>query len=592
MNKSRYPSFRFSPRGELQAVADPSIPAVFRISDDKNVVYVDGRVCRFQPAAASPVKKGSQEFSFPWSFASLQMEVRIAFPVEQPFVLKTIRIVNGGRSPVTLQRVNLWDFRIREPQLKTHAHFTGERSFRPICLFLRGEESGLFVGAETPHCHLSVDPAHVCVFVEPAEKLNPGEGYESKTAFLGMYRREHVLWSTEQAQGEAFMAGPLENLDLGEVRAMQAYIKHRQPSQPVPIHFVQAEQLQRPPESTVTDLHRDSLVIVAHDHILDNQGILKMKSGGVDMKGLMVSVDTHIWASPEEFVRSIHAMDGFLEPTLQEIDRIHDLCRQQPEHFRVIRSSSDIVAAQQAGQCGLLLGIEGGKPIGRSLNGLYRLYDAGVRHVQLTWAFRNLLAAGQDEPDDGGLTDFGRQVVREMNRLGMVTDVTHLSVRSFWDVLELSEKPVVLSHGGARSFCPDQGNLNDDQLKALADGGGVVGIHFCSHIVKAPNTIATVDDVVDHISYLVDMIGIDHVGIGGDYFPYNDKYIETQEVFMEVVDAGDRENVGLIAYPKGLESIETLANLTCCLWNRGYKAEEIQKILGLNFLRLYREVFD
>ena len=172
----------------------------------------------------------------------------------------------------------------------------------------------------------------------------------------------------------------------------------------------------------------------------------------------------------------------------------------------------------------------------------------------------------------------------------MLIDVTHLSQKSFWDVLETSAKPPIVSHGGARSFCPDLGNLTDDQLRALAKHNGVVGIHFVSHVVKAPDTVATLDDVVDHISYLADLMGIDHVGIGADYFPYNDAYTQAQKKFMEMVDLGARGNIAEITYARGLESIASMENLTLRLGERGFRTEDIRKILGLNLLRVYREV--
>ena len=163
----------------------------------------------------------------------------------------------------------------------------------------------------------------------------------------------------------------------------------------------------------------------------------------------------------------------------------------------------------------------------------------------------------------GGLTNFGKEVVREMNRLGMLIDVSHLNEAGFWDVLSLSTKPLVASHSCCRSLCNHPRNLTNSQLKALQENGGVIGINFYPNFLGSGEL--TIENVIEHIEYAAEIAGIDHVGLGSDFD-------------------------GIDTVPKGLENAAKLPTLTELLLKRGWKDSELIKVLGGNFIRVLDQV--
>ena len=194
------------------------------------------------------------------------------------------------------------------------------------------------------------------------------------------------------------------------------------------------------------------------------------------------------------------------------------------------------------------------------------LYRLGIRLITLTWNQRNQIADGAGEArTGGGLTEFGVKVVAEMNHLGMLIDVSHLSEAGFWDVIKKSKEPIVASHSNCYSLCPHLRNLKDEQIKALADKGGVIGVTFVPDFLIKENRKSTVEDVVRHIDYLVEKAGIDHVGLGSDFD-------------------------GTVELPIGLKGADEIPNITKELLNQGYKEDDIKKILGGNFLRVFKDV--
>ncbi len=342
---------------------------------------------------------------------------------------------------------------------------------------------------------------------------------------------------------------------------------------------------------SASTLHNESIVIVAHDHMLDEASLLEMADGGVTAKGAIVSVDALLWEDGgRRFVESLSMTDGWHERAMRRIEELTCRIAAHPDRLMLALTGDDILQAKAQGKSAILIGFEGGKPLEGSIEHLRECHRAGLRQLQFTWAFRNALADAQEDPENGGLTPFGRQVAQELSRLGIVADGTHLSRRAFRELLDLSDVPVIASHSGSFAFCPDPGNLRDEDLQALARQGGVAGVHFCSHIVKGPDCVATLDDLVDHIAYIADLVGVDHVGIGGDYFPVNDAYVTAQQQFMAVTDPGQRGRTDLIYFVKGLENISRMPRLTEHLQRRGFKDDDVRKIIGGNWLRVYRQV--
>lgn len=261
-------------------------------------------------------------------------------------------------------------------------------------------------------------------------------------------------------------------------------------------------------------------------------------------------------------------------------------------------SAADLLRITRSGRKAILLGLEGGHALAGSIDTLWAFYAAGIRYVTLTHVNTNRLAdASQDRPSWNGLSEQGRRIVREMNRLGMLIDLSHTSDATFFDVLAITEAPVILSHSSMRSLVPTVRNASDEMLRALAQNGGVVLINFFDALVNPHLTAdvyaeaerrtggdlrqlwravyavrhernlpgATLEDVLDHIDHAVQAAGIDHVGLGSDFD-------------------------GVFDLPTGLEDVTRLPWITYGLYHRGYSEADIQKILGGNLLRVLVEV--
>jgi membrane dipeptidase len=257
---------------------------------------------------------------------------------------------------------------------------------------------------------------------------------------------------------------------------------------------------------------------------------------------------------------------------------------ESPDKLSVVFTSNDILTAKKTGKHGLMLCMEGAEPLGTDLSLLRNFYKLGVRIICLTWHQRNAVADGAGEPGTGGLSNFGKKLVQEMNRIGMVIDVSHMSEVGFWDVLSHSQRPVLASHSNARSLCDHPRNLTDEQIKSLTQKGGVIGINFLGQFVK--NQTPTVHDVLDHIDHIANLVGIDYIGLGPDWIDY------APHLIVECLDPSGylSQRIPIEVYAKGVEKEEELPNLTIGLLSRGHSETDIQKILSGNFLRFLDEV--
>jgi membrane dipeptidase len=290
-----------------------------------------------------------------------------------------------------------------------------------------------------------------------------------------------------------------------------------------------------------------------------------------------------------------------LRDTLEQIDLIHQMIARWPETFELALSADDVERIRASGKIASLIGIEGGHSIQNSIGALRQLHRLGARYMTLTHSDTLSWAdAATDEPRSGGLSEFGEDVVREMNRLGMLVDISHVSVDTMRDALRVSTAPVIASHSSARAVADHPRNVPDDVLRLIAKRDGVVMVNFFSGFVvpesaalrkdmfevrrklraeladrakadaaydrwldEHPIVRGTIKNVVDHIDHIVKVAGIDHVGLGSDFD-------------------------GVAMTPVGLEDVSSFPNITQELLNRGYSAEQIQKILGLNTLRVLR----
>lgn len=276
--------------------------------------------------------------------------------------------------------------------------------------------------------------------------------------------------------------------------------------------------------------------------------IPKMQHGGVDAAFFAVDV-TRAWKN-----HLAYALDAFGWFETQIEANSHAIC--------IARKADDIREAKAADKLAAVLAIENSEAVERSLNILNALYVLGVRSIGLTHNLNTWASAGNDEEDlGGGLTRFGRALVREMNRLGMLVDVSHISERGFWDVLDISERPVIASHSNCKTLCSHPRNLSNEQLKALAVNGGVVGITFVPGFITSDGwqKMPPLAQLINHFTYAIDIAGIDHVGIGSDFDGGGDL----------LKDAGE-----FVKIAEGLSE-------------HGYTDEEIRKVLGENHLRVF-----
>ncbi len=231
----------------------------------------------------------------------------------------------------------------------------------------------------------------------------------------------------------------------------------------------------------------------------------------------------------------------------------------------LIENSEDISKLGHSDILGIVLSVEGGEILGESLFMLDIIYKLGVRSLGLTWNERNAIADGVGETSGkSGLSDFGIKVITRMNLLGMLIDVSHLNEPGFWDVLKVSNKPIIASHSCAKALCNHPRNLNDRQLRALADNKGVVGINFCPDFLNSDGQ-ASIDDVVRHICHIVDIAGVDTIGFGSDFdgIPYTPYGLENAAM-----------------YPLLLEKLEEY----------GFNQLEMAKICHGNFVRVLSDV--
>lgn len=311
-------------------------------------------------------------------------------------------------------------------------------------------------------------------------------------------------------------------------------------------------------------IHRRAVVVVDHDHRPIGPDLPLMLAGGVTAKVYQVTLDVDLVTG---FKASRTRTEGWLrlatqgmEDALREIETHSDLCL-------LARSAGDVLRAKQEGLVAILLGAEGGRWLEESLDPLRLFHRLGLRELQLTWAFPNPLVP------DGCLSPFGKEVVAECERLGILVDVTHIQEQAFHDVIGVARKPVIVSHGSARSVTVD---LSDDHIRALASTGGLLGIHFYTTYLGPTPTPEGVVRQIDHVAQLV---GIDHVALGVDFFPTDGVWYDLQ------VSQGAKDLRWAVKDMAGMPQI------TNALVEGGYSEMDIHKVLGGNFLRVCREVF-
>jgi len=339
-----------------------------------------------------------------------------------------------------------------------------------------------------------------------------------------------------------------------------------------------------------------------------NGGMLNYDSA---RKGNLAAQFFSIWVDPGQYPpnESAHRTLSLIDGTLEQV-------RKAPDKLQLCLTSGDIIAAHKSGKFAVLMGIEGGHSIENDLGLLRDFYRLGVRYMTLTWSNTNDWADSSGDINDttithhNGLTTFGKQVVQEMNRLGMMVDISHVSDKTFWDVVATTRTPIIASHSSARALTQAPRNLTDEMLQAVAKNNGVVMVNFFPAFIdeswrqawaaqsperrKAQDALAaeykakglpvpyTASDkidrefaakigrapfnsLIDHFDHVIKVAGIDHVGIGTDFD-------------------------GIPVPPDGIDSAADLPRITAALMTRGYTADDMKKLLGGNLLRVFRAV--
>jgi membrane dipeptidase len=372
-------------------------------------------------------------------------------------------------------------------------------------------------------------------------------------------------------------------------------------------------------EKDPAEIHRRAIVIDLHadttQRMLD-EGVdlakrlpdghvdsIRAKEGGLDAQFFSIWVEPQLYGA---------GGPGAIKRADDQIAAVRELAERHPEMWEVAVSADDVRRIAAAGKMAALFGLEGGYAIDERLENVERYYKLGVRYMSPAWTVSTSWAgsSGDEIGKTRGLNDFGKQVIREMNRLGMMVDVSHLSDKTFWDIMATSTKPVIATHSACRAIANEPRNLDDEMIRALAKTGGIVCVifypqflepgfggkkdqvdHEIAGLVKQasedePGDAAhkklardrvrreefakrlppvSVARVVDHIDHIVRLVGIDHVGIGSDFD-------------------------GIQATVSDLASVRDLPNLTRELLRRGYSENDIDKILGGNVLRMMEEV--
>lgn len=299
------------------------------------------------------------------------------------------------------------------------------------------------------------------------------------------------------------------------------------------------------------------------------------------------------------------SMDGpeAVQTTLEQIDLVHQMVAMYPDDFALALTADDVRRIHKQGKIASMIGMEGGHSIGSSLPVLRQMYAVGARYMTLThWKTHDWADAATDAPQHDGLSDFGFEVVAEMNRLGMLVDLSHVSAATMHDALDHSRAPVIFSHSGAQAINSHPRNVPDDVLVRLKDNGGVVMVDFLPAYVSEevwehgntrkaemarlegqylgdpagleaaqaawneanPGPMSTLAQVVDHIDHIRDVAGIDHIGVGTDFD-------------------------GMWSAPVGLEDVSKVPALFVALLEQGYTKQEVAKIAGLNILRVMEQ---
>jgi membrane dipeptidase len=286
---------------------------------------------------------------------------------------------------------------------------------------------------------------------------------------------------------------------------------------------------------------------------------------------------------------TISILENFRQ-TIVNIAWWHRAFSRHADMIAPVRTVGDIRQAKRSGKTGIIFGFQNTTAIEDDLSLLSILHELGVRVMQLTYMEANLVGQGCLERIDSGLTSFGLEVVEEMNRLGILIDLSHVGYRTTMDAIEASKKPVVFTHANPKSLCDHPRNKPDDAIRALVRKGGVMGATVFPPFLPAGNK-STIMDFMDVVDYLVKMVGIEHVAIGTDFTEG-----QTKAFFDWILTGKSKKGPALtldhpLKNPEGIQGPADFPNMTQAFLSRGYAEADVKKILGENWMRVFSEVW-
>lgn len=338
-------------------------------------------------------------------------------------------------------------------------------------------------------------------------------------------------------------------------------------------------QAASPPMDDAMLLHRDAVVIDATCPLMNKPEYIQWWiDGGVNAAAATVGGYESTGPTIKHLARWIRLVDS--DPRL-----------------RMVTRAADVGAAKGDGQLGIIFHLQGTYPIGDDLNMVSLYKRLGVGIVQLAYNVRNLVGDGCEERTDSGLSNFGVSLIQRLNEERIIVDCTHTGYTTTMEAIELSTAPVVFSHSNAKAVRDSPRNITDDQIRAAAATGGLIGVvGFPPFVSASPRP--TLDELIDHIDYIVKLVGIDHVGLGIDYFTGQAGVVE-DDTARAIYDNAVAEGLWRAEsyppppyhYPAGIETPKSFPNLTARLLDRGYSGSNVRQILGENWLRVYTAVW-
>ncbi|HSL89362.1 MAG TPA: membrane dipeptidase [Ignavibacteriaceae bacterium] len=325
--------------------------------------------------------------------------------------------------------------------------------------------------------------------------------------------------------------------------------------------FLQSHLVSVHSTSLMIDLHNDVIDVMISDpaynfsiwNNYNHTDIPRLQAGGVDIQFFS------LWVNPNTYT-------NHYDHTITMVNEFNSIMTDNPDAIQQSYTMNEAITINQQGKIAAVIGVEGGHSIESSLEKLENLFNLGMRYMTITWNNSLDWAIAHNHPNTltQGLSEFGRSVIRTMDSLGIVIDVSHVGIKTIQDILEETTNPIIASHSGVRAITNSSRNLYDWQIQDIANSGGVIGIVFYPNFLTGTNS-ATINNVIQHIDHIVNLVGIDYVAIGSDFD-------------------------GIGRTPVGLENVSKFPNLTLALLEHGYSISDVKKILGENAKRVFDEV--